>query len=94
MARLRAHVYVDGFNLYYRALKRARCNWLNLSALAKLYLPKCDVVAIKYFTADIVRALGTPTRSYDSKHTFERSGDHQGFILIEAEEGSVRSILG
>lgn len=53
MARLCAYVYVDGFNLYYRALKRTRCNWLNLAALAKLYLPQYDVKAIKYFTADI-----------------------------------------
>jgi hypothetical protein len=44
-------VYVDGFNLYYRALKPNRCNWLDLNALAKLYLPQYDVLKIKYFTA-------------------------------------------
>lgn len=53
MAKLRAYVYVDGFNLYYRALKHNRCNWLNLSALAALYLPQYDVGRIKYFTADV-----------------------------------------
>jgi hypothetical protein len=51
VARLRAYVYVDGFNLYYRALKSARCNWLNLSSLANLYLPQYEVLKIKYFTA-------------------------------------------
>jgi uncharacterized LabA/DUF88 family protein len=50
---LRAFVYVDGFNLYYRALKQARCNWLNLSSLAKKLLPAYDVVRIKYYTARI-----------------------------------------
>lgn len=51
VSRLRAYVYVDGFNLYYRALKPNRCNWLDLSALARLYLPQYDVKCIKYFTA-------------------------------------------
>ena len=46
--------YVDGFNLYYCALKGHRCNWLNLSQLAKNLLPKCEIVRIKYFTARIL----------------------------------------
>lgn len=53
MARLRVIAYVDGFNLYYRALKPSRCNWLNLSALIRTYLPQYDVLKIKYFTARI-----------------------------------------
>jgi hypothetical protein len=43
VAKLRAYVYVDGFNLYYRALKPNRCNWLDLDALARLYLPQYAV---------------------------------------------------
>lgn len=42
MPRLRAYVYEDGFNLYYRALKQNRCNWLKrlLDAFApELYDP-------------------------------------------------------
>ncbi|MHB0968836.1 MAG: NYN domain-containing protein [Thermoanaerobaculia bacterium] len=73
--KLRANVYVDGFNLYYRALRQTRCNWLDLNALANLYLPQYDVRVIKYFTAIVdpspwdpdqqarqltyIRALGT-----------------------------------
>jgi uncharacterized LabA/DUF88 family protein len=53
MARLRANVYIDGFNLYYRALKQNRCNWLNLSKLAALLLPAYDIGRIKYYTARI-----------------------------------------
>ena len=48
---LRAIVYVDGFNLYYRILKRVRCNWLNISKLASLLLPTYDIVKVRYFTA-------------------------------------------
>jgi hypothetical protein len=53
VSKLRAYMYVDGFNLYYRALKGPRCNWLNLDALAELYLPQYDIQRIKYFTADV-----------------------------------------
>ena len=53
MASLRANVYIDGFNLYYRALKQNRCNWLNLSKLAALLLPAYDIRRIKYYTAKI-----------------------------------------
>jgi len=51
----RAAVYVDGFNLYYRALKkRPGCRWLDVHALAKRLLgPKDQVVAVKYFTARV-----------------------------------------
>lgn len=44
-------MYVDGFNLYYRALKGRRCNWLNLQALAALLLPTYTIVKVRYFTA-------------------------------------------
>ena len=32
-------VYIDGFNLYYRALKATRHKWLNISALMAAVLP-------------------------------------------------------
>lgn len=53
MPRLRAYVYVDGFNLYYRLLRNIRCNWLNLSTLASLVLPGYNVQKIRYYTARI-----------------------------------------
>lgn len=47
----RVIVYVDGFNLYYRALKGHQCNWLDLRALSLKLLPGYDLTGIKYFTA-------------------------------------------
>ena len=47
-------VYIDGFNLYYLALKSTRHKWLNLNALCEAVLPKaCDIVAINYYTARV-----------------------------------------
>lgn len=44
-------VYVDGFNLYYGALKGTQHKWLDLEALCRRLLPKDQVTGIRYFTA-------------------------------------------
>jgi NYN domain len=48
-----ANVYVDGFNLYYGALKGSRNKWLDLDALFRTLLPTHDIKRIRYFTARI-----------------------------------------
>ncbi len=44
-------MYVDGFNLYRRALVRTPYKWLDLERLASLLLPKFEIQQIRYFTA-------------------------------------------
>jgi hypothetical protein len=44
-------VYIDGFNLYYGAVKGTTYKWLDVLALCKFLLPKNQIVQIKYFTA-------------------------------------------
>ncbi len=47
-------VYIDGFNLFYRALKGTPYKWLDLHALCMAALPKdCEIVALKYYTARV-----------------------------------------
>ena len=51
---MRTYVYVDGFNLYYGALKGTAWKWLDLPALfAKVLQPHHDILAVKYFTARV-----------------------------------------
>lgn len=45
--------YIDGFNLYYRALRRGEHKWLDLGKLIAGLLPNDHVREIKYFTAMI-----------------------------------------
>jgi uncharacterized LabA/DUF88 family protein len=47
----RAAVYVDGFNLYHRALKGTSYKWLDLGKLSTFVLPEFEIVRIRYFTA-------------------------------------------
>ena len=50
----RVAVYVDGFNLYYGALKDSPYKWLNLDALSRVVIPGHPApVLIRYFTARV-----------------------------------------
>lgn len=52
-----ANVYIDGFNLYYGALKGTQYKWLDLGSLCRNLLPTYTVKRIRYFTA---RVSGRP----------------------------------
>ncbi len=47
----RSIVYIDGFNLYYGALKNTKFKWLNLERFFALLRQDDDILRIKYFTA-------------------------------------------
>lgn len=50
------NVYVDGFNLYFGALKtRPHCKWLNLRTFAEQLYPGREIAKIYYFTAEVHR---------------------------------------
>jgi hypothetical protein len=48
---LRTNIYIDGFNLFYGALRKTPYRWLNLETLCQLLLPKNTIGRIKYCTA-------------------------------------------
>jgi uncharacterized LabA/DUF88 family protein len=51
---MRTNIYVDGFNLYFGALKGTPHKWLNIYALAQMLLrPANKIQTIKYFTANV-----------------------------------------
>ena len=64
---MRTYVYVDGFNLYYGALKGTTFRWLNLVELAKQLVPTTHTIdKVKYFTARVSGAVDpqTPVRQH------------------------------
>jgi len=64
---MRTYVYVDGFNLYHRALKNTPHKWLDLKALFTTILdPSHEILAIKYYTA-LVTGRGDPQRPIRQK---------------------------
>lgn len=50
---MRTFVYVDGFNLYYGALKRTPYRWLDVARMCDLLLADHQILNIKYFTANV-----------------------------------------
>jgi uncharacterized LabA/DUF88 family protein len=57
---MKTFVYVDGFNLYYGAVKGTPYKWLDISKLCQLLLPKHQILRIKYFTARVSGRSGDP----------------------------------
>ena len=54
--------YIDGFNLYYGALKRTPYKWLNVDTLLRRILyDSYSITTIKYFTARISPYIGDPS---------------------------------
>ena len=54
------NVYIDGFNLYYGAVRDTPYRWLDLEALCRRLLPKDDIKRVRYFTAKVSARPGDP----------------------------------
>lgn len=56
---LRTIVYIDGYNLYYGAIRHTPYKWLDLYALFKdhLLLPNTKLLEVRYYTAPILGSL-------------------------------------
>ena len=58
---MKTNVYIDGFNLYFGALKGSNCKWLDLRALAQALVPGDQIQSVRFFTAK-VHGRGDPQR--------------------------------
>lgn len=74
VSRLRAVIYVDGFNLYRQKLQHhPDTKWLDLNRMSELLLPTHDIVGIEYFTALVKPALGTDPQAPIRQRTYLRA---------------------
>lgn len=58
------NVYVDGFNLFYGALKGTPYKWLDLAALSRILLPRDQIGVIRYFTARVGARADNPDQHF------------------------------
>ena len=56
------NVYIDGFNLYYRALKDTPFRWLDLRKLAEALFSLDTINKVCYFTARLDARPGNPAQ--------------------------------
>ena len=85
---MHANVYIDAFNLYYRALKGTPHRWLDLRALALGFLgSEFELHHIRYFTAPIKAQARDPQRHirqqiyFRALRTLPRLSIHEGHFL-------------
>jgi uncharacterized LabA/DUF88 family protein len=58
---MRTFVYIDGFNLYYGAVKGTAYKWLDLKKLfVNILQPHNQILAVKYYTAAVAARPGDP----------------------------------
>jgi len=70
---VRVIIYIDGFNLYYRALRNTPYKWVNPCTLAMKLLDSGDrIVQSKYFTAP-VSLRGTDTSQQERQQVYWRA---------------------
>jgi uncharacterized LabA/DUF88 family protein len=94
---LKVNIYIDGFNLYYRALKNRRdrdgstYKWLDLGKLASAMMPppKYEISQIRYFTA-LVNSLPDDTDAPVRQQAYLRAlktlphvSIHLGYFMVQ-----------
>ena len=64
---MKTFLYIDAFNLYFGAVRGTPYKWLDLQKLAKILLPRNDVVRIKYYTALVNARPQDPDQPFRQK---------------------------
>lgn len=88
---MRARVYIDGFNVYYRLLRHSDLKWTNFRSLSQELLADDDEIdVIRYFTADVTKRAGdeeAPLRQqtyFRALRTIEGFEIHKGTFLSKS----------
>lgn len=99
---MRTSIYIDGFNLYYRAVRGTPFKWLDLKQVCERLLdPKHRIVAVNYYTAPVSgkRDPGQPVRQQTYlralKAVMPELAVHQGhFLTHEISAPLARPLAG
>ena len=84
---MRTNVYVDGFNLYYGAVKGTPYKWLDIRKCCELAFPRNEIHEVHYCTAIVKDAPWDPHQS-TRQRTFIRALETTG---VEVHYGSFLS---
>lgn len=76
-------LYIDGFNLYYGALKSTPYLWLNPTLLAAKVFSRCDIVSTKYYSAKVEPLPNDPNVHIRQQKYWEALRSLENFDIIE-----------
>ncbi|MCJ1675663.1 NYN domain-containing protein [Rathayibacter sp. VKM Ac-2929] len=85
-----ARIYVDGFNLYRRALdEKPHLKWLDLRAAAQAIMPDHEVTFVRYFTANVRPGMSVDVQAPVRQQTYLRALETDPLVSIH--HGSFRN---
>lgn len=87
-AQVITNICVDGFNLYYRALKDSPFRWLDLRKLTETLFPQDEINQIFYFTANLIPRPANPGQTRRQQLYLRALGTLPG---VEIHYGTFRS---
>jgi len=91
---MRTVVYVDGFNLYYGALKGSAWKWLDLVALFRNALQSHhEILTVKYFTARVSGTSADPSKPQRQDVYLRALRHYRPEVVRIGREGDPRSVL-
>jgi uncharacterized LabA/DUF88 family protein len=96
---MKTNFYVDGFNLYYRAVRSTPYKWLDLLCVAQRLAPRHAVNRIRYFTANahpLANDPDIPVRQEMYIRALETVPDlsvHRGQFKRRQRRGPLRSTI-
>lgn len=82
---LKAILYIDGFNLYYSAVKGTPLRWLNPLALIARTFPRNEIIATKYFTARVSPLRDNPEQPVRQAMFWRALHTLPNFEIIEGD---------
>ncbi len=80
---MKINVYIDGFNLYYGAIKGTSYKWLNPLMMSQLLFPKDTINKIKYFTARVSARPSDPDQQIRQQTYFRALQTIPNLEIIE-----------
>jgi uncharacterized LabA/DUF88 family protein len=78
-------LYIDGFNLFYSAVKRTPLRWLNPVALIERAFPRNQIIGTKYFTAKVIALANNPGQPIRQLMFWRALGTLPNLKIIEGD---------
>src|SRR5699024_7702736 len=93
-ARPVARCYIDGFNLYYGALRSTGYKWIDFESLAIRLMPACDIDLVSYFTARVTATERDPGVATRQDAFFRALKAHCTRLEFIEGQFRIRQVLG
>ncbi len=89
---MRTAIYIDGYNLYFGAIKHTKYKWLDVvklfNGICHIQDPATDITTVKYFTAPVIsRVASRGEIALHSQTTYHRALRNSYPGLLEIIEG-------